>query len=188
MTAIQDILQVNGHVQDDIQEREPRVPIPAADAPVPQPGTMARSPRSAGRAACRSPGRSPGAAAPGATSTTTAAPISSSPPTTALPSSGATRHRLRGPLADAEAGGHAQQPERHRRHRPRRRPAASPGAPWSAAAPATFPRATCGPTSAWAPHETADVEITWPSGTVDRIAGVPADRIRTVREGAGLAP
>jgi enediyne biosynthesis protein E4 len=33
----------------------------------------------------------------------------------------------------------------------------------------------------------AHVEIAWPSGTVDRIAGVPADGIRTIREGAGAA-
>jgi hypothetical protein len=31
----------------------------------------------------------------------------------------------------------------------------------------------------------ADVEIRWPSGTVDRISGVAADAIRTVTEGAG---
>src|SRR5262249_35595280 len=33
----------------------------------------------------------------------------------------------------------------------------------------------------------ADVEIRWPSGTVDRIAQVAADGIRTVTEGAGAA-
>jgi enediyne biosynthesis protein E4 len=38
------------------------------------------------------------------------------------------------------------------------------------------------------PHPVADVEITWSSGTVDRIARVPADGIRTVREGSGLVP
>jgi hypothetical protein len=35
------------------------------------------------------------------------------------------------------------------------------------------------------PHTMADVEIRWPSGNVDRIARVPCDRIRTVREGRG---
>jgi enediyne biosynthesis protein E4 len=34
-------------------------------------------------------------------------------------------------------------------------------------------------------QRTADVEIRWPSGTVDRVAGVPADGIRMVREGSG---
>jgi hypothetical protein len=31
----------------------------------------------------------------------------------------------------------------------------------------------------------ADVEIRWPSGTVDRLNGVPADGGRTVTEGTG---
>jgi hypothetical protein len=34
---------------------------------------------------------------------------------------------------------------------------------------------------------TADVEIRWPSGTVDRIAAVPADQIYVAREGMGKA-
>jgi enediyne biosynthesis protein E4 len=37
------------------------------------------------------------------------------------------------------------------------------------------------------PQVQADVEIRWPSGTVDRIARVPCDGIRTVHEGTGVA-
>ena len=33
----------------------------------------------------------------------------------------------------------------------------------------------------------ADVEVRWPSGTVDRIPGVPGDGVRTVVEGSNAA-
>jgi len=35
-------------------------------------------------------------------------------------------------------------------------------------------------------NRTADVEIDWPSGTVDQIARVPCDAIRTIHEGKGV--
>ena len=34
-------------------------------------------------------------------------------------------------------------------------------------------------------QKSADVEILWPSGTIDRLKNVKADRIVTVREGSG---
>jgi hypothetical protein len=34
----------------------------------------------------------------------------------------------------------------------------------------------------------ATLEITWPSGQVDRLANVPINQIVTVREGAGIIP
>jgi enediyne biosynthesis protein E4 len=32
------------------------------------------------------------------------------------------------------------------------------------------------------------LEITWPSGQVDRLTGVPVDRIIAVKEGTGIVP
>jgi len=32
------------------------------------------------------------------------------------------------------------------------------------------------------------LEITWPSGQVDRLTNVPADQIMAVKEGAGIVP
>jgi hypothetical protein len=34
-------------------------------------------------------------------------------------------------------------------------------------------------------HQVADLEIRWPSGTVDRLTGVKADRVVTIHEGSG---
>jgi hypothetical protein len=37
------------------------------------------------------------------------------------------------------------------------------------------------------PHRAADIEVRWPSGAVDRIAAVPAGGIRTIEEGSQVA-
>jgi hypothetical protein len=37
------------------------------------------------------------------------------------------------------------------------------------------------------PEKTADLEIRWPNGDTERIAGVPADRLVTIEEGSGVA-
>lgn len=36
--------------------------------------------------------------------------------------------------------------------------------------------------------KTNSLEITWPSGQIDRLTNVPIDKIIAVREGAGIVP
>ena len=35
-------------------------------------------------------------------------------------------------------------------------------------------------------NRTADLEVRWPSGEVEKIAGVPADQLVMIREGRGI--
>ena len=66
--------------------------------------------------------------------------------------------------------------------------AASSRTRWTrcAAAAVIFRKAICACTSDWAAPSSADIEIHWPSGQVDKIADAPVNKIVTIVEGKGV--